>query len=1048
MSTRRLHRLREDEGNLIWALVILIFSLALITAFTVAVVGNVKRTGATNSDIAITQRTDAAIADAVATLSAGGSVPATRAAATSECQDVDNRAVCYTYWAMPRPGNAVEPLRYDLITQTWDDSIDRDGLPPSQDQLVRSVRVPLEAITYQGEPISENGRIVYEATPAGLFTNAMFSFRETTLNGPDVEVVSYNSTAATAGTDNGTVASGGWVAYGRAVDVDSTRLYGTASPGTDRTTRCTGEPCQESEVVAMNHTYRSADAASVTWMREGVTNPAVACTTTIEGNWVASEHDAKITDAVLCVNGSFIIDTTTTIAVPSATVVVHGNILIEKSLNAPGSSYAWATPSRLAIYSTGKAVTFSPNESAAPGTAVAALLYAPRAVCSTDPAAQDAGEPEDTDHTGSILYSGSLVCDTISIGGSWTHAYDDAIPVNYVDPLESQKSWVIGAPDVVDPDQWEVPVGWEDPTCVPPLPNNATGWWRLTEPSGSIAMDSAGSTDLGWLTSARGDGICHNSKGAALAAGQSAATDQLLVSAVNGVTLEWWGKDAVGALTSAGVSVTGDAQRHLSVTSGGTTARFPFSVENHDSWHLFTVTVAPSGEAKLYVDGEHKKTVTVGSPAAGGRTAVGPGTRGSVSELVTYSRVLAAADVQQRWAAWNASVYFTVTDPGTPFTAPVLTDNGSTSTELRVKWTGPTGTFPDEAHLRLEQATTTSGPWSSIRTDIISTAHDTTVPSPAGRAYYRICAVYNGDEMCSAAVEIIVIPPAPVVTLASTGSTSARWTWTAVPGAARYEVQYRINGGGWSALVNTGTTRGWTSPTVTAGSNLEIRARGVTASGVVGYWSTLSLSQLTVAAPIVNGYYTSYDYPWMNARLRNTSGEAICGPGLTLRTQGRARFAGDTWGNWTSELETSGASSQGALVRTSTSDYSLTKQQQHRAYCLNEVTGRKSATVAGAYIDLQHTPPAATSLYARAGNIDGSTGGDWRTAVWSAQCADNTAPRYGVKITAAWGTWSHSNITYTRYPRTDASWGAFTIQLTAWCVGNDVHGPRTTRTFS
>jgi len=1043
MGTRLTNRMRDDEGNLIWALVILIFSLVLITAFTAAVIGNVKRTGATNSDIAITQRTDAAIADAVTKLSAGDSVPATRAAATSVCQDIDNRAVCYMYWAMPRPGNAVDPLRYDLITQTWDDSKDRDGLPPTDGQHVRSVRVPLEAITYQGEPASHNGRIVYEATPAGLFGNAMFSFRETTLNGPNVAVHSYNSTAATAGTDNGTVASGGWVAYGRAVDVDSTRLYGTESPGTDRTTRCTGEPCQESDVVAMNHTYKVADAASVQWMRESATNPAVACTNTVDGNWVASEHGGKIDDAVLCVNGSFIVDTATTLAVPSATVVVHGSILIEKSLNAPGSSYAWAAPSRLAIYSTGKAVTFSPIESAAPGTGVAALLYAPRAVCSTDPAAKDAGEPEDADHTGSIVYSGSLVCDTISIGGSWTHAYDDAVTVNYVDPLDSGKSWVIGAPDVVDPDLWEVPPGWEEPTCVPPLPSNATGWWRLTEPSGSIATDSAGSTDLGWLTTIRGEGICQNSKGAALATPATAATDRSIVSAVNGVTLEWWGKDAVGEITSAGVRVTSDAQRHLSVTSGGTTARFPFSVEHYDSWHLFTVTVAPSGEAKLYIDGTHKKTVTVGSPAEGGHTAVGPGTGGSVSELVTYSRVLADTDIQQRWAAWNASVYFTATDPGTPFTAPVLTDNASTSAELRVKWTGPNGTFPAQAHLRLERATGASGPWTSIQTNIASTARDTTVPDPVGRAHYRVCAVYNGDELCSGAAEIVVVPPAPVVTLTSTGSTTASWSWTAVPGAARYEIQYRINGGGWSSLVDTGTSRAWTSPTITAGSNLELRARGVTAAGVVGEWSALSLSQLTVAAPSVNGYFTSYEWPWMYARLRNTGGDAICGPGLVLLTQGRARFAGDAWGNWTPELETSGTASQGALVSTSTSNYSLTKQQQHRAYCLNETTGRKSATVDAAIVSLKHTPPAATSLHAGVGS-----GADYRTAVWSAQCTDGTAARYGVSITAAWGTWSHSNITYTRYPRTDAAWGSFKINLTAWCVGNDVSGPRTTRAFT
>ena len=79
--TERATTLRDERGLMSWALIILVFSFVLITIFTTTVIANVKRTGATNSDIAITQRTDAAVADAIAKLGAGESLPATRSIA-------------------------------------------------------------------------------------------------------------------------------------------------------------------------------------------------------------------------------------------------------------------------------------------------------------------------------------------------------------------------------------------------------------------------------------------------------------------------------------------------------------------------------------------------------------------------------------------------------------------------------------------------------------------------------------------------------------------------------------------------------------------------------------------------------------------------------------------------------------------------------------------------------------------------------------------------------------------------------------------------------
>lgn len=1039
MIRRTAAQLRNDRGNMAWALIVILFALALITAFTVAVMGNIKRAGETNSDIAITQRTDAAVADAVARLTAGESLPATRSGATTVCQDVDNRSVCYSYWALPHPGNAADALRYDLITHAWDDSKDRDGQPPADGGHVRAVRFPLEAITYQGTPISENGRIVYQATPAGLFSNAMFAFGDVTLGGPDVKVGSYNSVSALDGTDNGTVASGGWVSYGRAVDVDVTRLYGTDSTGTDRTTRCTGEPCQESDVIAMQHTFAKADEASVQWMR------TMACERTVE-NWIASQNEGRLTDRSLCVNGSFIIDVPTTVTVSDATVVVHGNILIEQSLNAPGNTWDWASPTRLAIYSTGRAVSFDPRQASEPGVGVAALLYAPRAVCSTDPvnhsAAHDPNpDPEATlDYTGAITYSGSLVCDTISIGGSWTHSYDDAVTVSYVDPASASKAWVIGSPDVVDETGWETPVGWEDPTCVPPRPNNAKAWWRLTEPSGALANDSAGNNDLGWLTSERGEGLCVNSKGASFGAGESAASEQPVVSATDGVTLEWWGKGAVGSITSAGVTVVADDTRHLTITAGGTTTRVPFTVENHGKWHFFVVTVTPSGEAKLYVDSALKKTVSVGSPSAGGRTAIGPGTAGSVSELVVYSRVLTEPDIQQRWAAWNASVYFGTSDAGTPFTAPTLSDNGTTYGHLRVRWTPADGTFPenDLTSYVVQRATSAGGTYTDVATiPTPGTAWEDTAPQ-SGERWYRACAVYNGDRVCGPATLIIAIPQltAPTVTTSNITTGGARFTWTAVQYAAGYEYQVRTNGGSWSAVAATAADSRTVNRTATAqGTNIELRARGVDAYGQPGPWSTVTSAVLLVGTPGVNGWSHSLPYPDITTQLvRDNGSSAICASGMTVQSRFRNKSTGvstwNAWSSWTNSTSTTRTYAH----RSTMASYVNGVNIQMDVRCRNATTGAVSTASAGHATTVYHNMPSPSGAWA--GIIA------HRTAGWGASCPAGTSVQYQWAVSAAFGVVEPGGwTTATSWANTGQAWGSGVVYMAARCTaGSRVGG--------
>src|SRR5690606_10508650 len=92
------------------------------------------------------------------------------------------------------------------------------------------------------------------------------------------------------------------------------------------------------------------------------------------------------------------------------------------------------------------------------------------------------------------------------------------------------------------------------------------------------------------------------------------------------------------------------------------------------------------------------------------------GQTGQVDEVVYYPSVRSAAQIANRWTAWNDNpqATFTPTDPGTPFGTPTLQDDGTDHSTLKVKWTKPTGTFPAEAGYKLQIADTKDGPWRDL----------------------------------------------------------------------------------------------------------------------------------------------------------------------------------------------------------------------------------------------------------------------------------------------------------------------------------------------
>lgn len=844
-------RLHHEDGSIAWAMLVAIALMMLGSVFVASLISTVHRSKATTDATLLTQYTDVAVAAAIADLNTGSPVAATLDDSDLTCEEVSNRAMCYRYWALPVPANAADPVRYDLVTRVWID--DGDLTDPEQDGLlVRSMKTPLEVITYQTNgtlaPTLEDGHVAYQPTPGGLFANAIHSFTRSTLTGPALTVRSYNSQTGDTGTRAATVSSSGWLSFGSSTQADLTILYGGASTAGDFTSRCTGEACQESGTRVIEATYATPTDESVQWMR---TVGATACNRTIDGDWVASDQGGQLPAGVTCINGSLIIDTATTTTSPMTTVYVHGIVQVRDDLNPPLTGQL-AAPAGLTIYSTGGAVTFD----APAGTAVSALTYAPLAACGTNPANSE-----------EITYYGSLVCNEVSLGGSWEHLYDDAAVAEYVDPVPgAAKTFSPGVPGAIDFDEFHIPENYTPASCAVTAPAGAAGYWKLDE-TGILARDSSGQgKDAGWLTTGGGrpDGVC--AQGAGTKPGGAVAGTHTMTF-VHGVTVEYWAKDVVGSpVDVGGVKISHDTTDHVTVTLGGVEHRLPFTVQNTDAWHLYTVTVSADGKATLYVDGQVKGSVDTGTVPASvnGRLTIAEGAAGGiVDETVVYDSVLGAGSVADRYTWWVDTVSPTTANPGTPFTAPGgFADNGSSPHQLKVRWTTPGGTFPATSPLtgyRLETATAAGGPWTTLGT--ATGTHTSWVKNnPAtGSYFYRVCAIYNGDEQCSSVVSILTItaPAAPSVSVSDVTTTTAKFSWNAPTYAETYESQYRVNGSAWTGnataddgqrVIKHGTSRTVSHGPTTAGSKLEVRVRAINAAGV-SPWSAVRVGQLTLAAP-------------------------------------------------------------------------------------------------------------------------------------------------------------------------------------------------------
>ena len=1037
MLTARVRSAGAERGSIMWALLVSMILMVLGTIFTASVIMTVHRSKASTDAMMLTQYTDTAVADAVAKLNANTPVAARMVDSVPHCEKVASRSMCYRYWAMPVPGSALDPVRYDLVARVWVDN--GTMTEPAGGLLVRSSKLPLEVITYQtagGQgPSVTGGYVAYNPTPSGLFANAIHSFTSSTLEGPDLSVKSYNSQTGDTGTGNGTVSSSGWLSFGTATQADRTVLYGGASSAGDHTSRCTGEACVESGTRVVQATYAAPTDASVAWMRDPSARTQ-ACATTISGDYVTSEHAGQLPIGVTCIDGSLIVDATTTVnaASPITTLYVNGTVQILSSLNAPGTG-TLASPATLVIYSTGASVSFSPPD----GTGVSAMIYAPLAVCGTDPA-----------NASHITFFGSLVCGTISIAGHWEQLYDDAATAEFTDPVVgSAKTFAPGVPSTVGFNDFLVPSGWVANTCAVPSPSGAAGYWKLDGAAGFFAQDSSGSgLAAGWkdtTAAGRADGVCD--KAAVVKAG-GAVIGGVSKTAINGLSLEYWANSMVGnSVTMAGVRIDQDSLRHVTVTVGSSAVRIPFSVENYPNWHLYTVTVSPAGVVSLYVDGALKGTGSSGTAtsATSGPLTIGNGSAGAIDEVVYYDKPLDALTIASRFDGWNTTLAamgapLTTSSAGVPFSVPgTVTDGGSGPSILKVNWTKPTGDFPTAdptTSYRVETGDAAGGPFSTLGTALATaTAYWQSSP-PVGAHYYRVCAIYNGDTKCSTAVKIITldVPAAPVLTLGAVTTTTAVFNWTAPQYAATYQSQYSFDGGAW-VLLDEGTNLSRTHGPTTQGSTIAVQVRAINAAGT-GPWSSTVTATLRVDIPTATGWITGEGNTlagdWsLHSRLTGV----YCPAGTTVQSQlqDQPTNAGATWNPWGAWGWTDAAANGWTRDHASwIGSYDVGANQLINIKCVNPLTNAESA-VFGPHgpLGLWHVVPGPWGSWA--GIVA------YRTAGWGAACGSQLTPIFQWQVVAAFNTGVQGWTFATTWANTGQGWGSGTVYMSSRCQSPGGH---------
>lgn len=239
----------------------------------------------------------------------------------------------------------------------------------------------------------------------------------------------------------------------------------------------------------------------------------------------------------------------------------------------------------------------------------------------------------------------------------------------------------------------------------------------------------------------------------------------------------------------------------------------------------------------------------------------------------------------------------------------------------------------------------------------IGTSKAITAFTPGTTVYLRVKPVsgtYAGN-WCSTVSYAAMPATAPTVSYGSVTTTTMQYSWTTVYGAARYESQYRVNSGAWSATINEGTNTSRGHGPTTVGTRIEIQVRAVDASGNAGNWSAPSGGLLAMPTPAWNAWGRSEAFPSWGTWVYNTGGASLCS-GTSIYTQFRDGIQNSFWNGW-GAFGSNGASSETLHYGSTVGDYSSVLQTEIQGYCRNDASGAQSGVISTGVSTAVHTAP-------------------------------------------------------------------------------------------
>ncbi len=216
---------------------------------------------------------------------------------------------------------------------------------------------------------------------------------------------------------------------------------------------------------------------------------------------------------------------------------------------------------------------------------------------------------------------------------------------------------------------------------------------------------------------------------------------------------------------------------------------------------------------------------TIGSPSAPDFVDSG------VTNGTTYYYVVSAVDT----AGESANSAQVSAKPVAPAQVPAV-PTGVVATpgnaQVALAWTAVSGA----ATYNVKRATTNGGPYTTVASPATASYNDTTVTN--GTTYYYVVSAVNsaGESANSAQVSAkpvapTQVPATPTGVAATPGNAQVALTWTAVTGAATYNVKRATTNGGPYTTIASPTAASFTDTTVTNGTTYFYVVSAVNTAG-------------------------------------------------------------------------------------------------------------------------------------------------------------------------------------------------------------------------